>query len=551
MLQQLFIQNYALIESLNLTLEDGLTVITGETGAGKSIILGAVHLLLGQRADGKSLFDPEKKCIIEGTFSVAQIAGIAEIFEKYDLDFENQCNIRREISPQGKSRSFVNDSPVNLDALKELGIALVDIHSQQDNWWMAHPDFIIQLIDAYSQNHEVLKNYQRAFKQLQISQKKLEDLKIQFEKGNQQADFIQFQLLELQEAKLSKGELEELEQLAHKLGNAEHIHEKLVQLSNAISNSETSALDQIKFGLGQAQAISKWSEEYQNWKDRIESIWIELKDLGLEIENEAESFQSDPILFEKTQKRIDLLNRLLQKHRVDSIDKLLSIQSEFELQHQLISNSDEHLKSAEKENEIALDNVKSTAELLSATRKACLENITQQLKKSMQLMGMENIVLTWEVEEKSFSENGQDKIQLMFSANKGIAAKPFKQIASGGELSRLMLSIKALLAEKKNMPTLILDEIDTGVSGDVAFKIAEILNQMGSNHQIIAITHLHQIAAAGKKHFFVYKNHESAKTVSQIKELKSDERIDEIAKMIGGNAGYENLRENVKQLLNQ
>lgn len=551
MLQQLFIQNYALIESLNLTLEDGLTVITGETGAGKSIILGAVHLLLGQRADVKSLFDPEKKCIIEGTFNVAQIGGIADIFSTYDLDFENQCTIRREISPQGKSRSFVNDSPVNLDALKELGIALVDIHSQQDTWWMAHPDFIIQLIDAYSQNFEVLKNYQRAFKELQIAQKKLADLKIQFEKGIQQADYIQFQLRELQEAKLLSGELEELEQLAKKLGNAEHIHEKLVQLSKAISNSESSALDQIKFGLGQAQALGKWSEEYQNWRDRIESIWIELKDLGLEIENEAESFQSDPILLERTQKRIDLLNRLLQKHRVDSVDNLLTIQSELELQNQLISNSDEHLKAAEKENEIALDKVKSTAEILSVSRKACLEDITQQLKKSMQLMGMENIVLAWEVEEKVFAENGKDKIQLLFSANKGIAAKPFKQIASGGELSRLMLSIKALLAEKKNMPTLILDEIDTGVSGDVAFKIAEILNQMGGNHQIIAITHLHQIAAAGKKHFFVYKNHESAKTVSQIKELKSDERIDEIAKMIGGNAGYENLRENVKQLLNQ
>lgn len=549
MLKQLFIQNYSLIEALDISFDRGLTAITGETGAGKSIILGAVSLLLGQRADSKSLFDSEKKCIIEGVFDVSKHPILPAIFEKLELDFENSCTIRREINPQGKSRSFINDTPVNLDALKEIGIELVDIHSQQDTWWMSQPEFLINMIDSYAQHADLLGQYTRHFQLYQQRKIAFTNLKKSVEEGNQNLDYLQFQLDELCAANLKEGELEELESIAHKLSNAEQIHEKLIALAHFISASEESGLNQIKSALNQAQSIAKWSDDYTTWKNRIESIWIELKDLGLEIENEAESFQSDPILLENSLSRIDLLNRILKKHRKDSIIELIGLRSELEIQVNLFSNSDKELQKAEQELENALQELSKSAEFLSKKRHACFDAISKELIQTMQLLGMENVQFQWEMDEKSFAENGKDKIQLLFSANKGTSLKPFKQIASGGELSRLMLAIKALLANKKNMPTLILDEIDAGVSGDIAFKIAEILKSMGQNHQIIAITHLHQLAAAGKKHFFVYKDHLGEKTISKIKELKAEDRIDEIAKMIGGNNGYESLRENVKKLL--
>lgn len=549
MLKQLFIQNYSLIESLDISFDKGLTAITGETGAGKSIILGAISMLLGQRADTKSLFDAEKKCIIEGVFDVSNHGNLPEIFEKLGLDFENLCTIRREINPQGKSRSFINDTPVTLEILKEIGIELVDVHSQQDTWWMSQPEFLINMIDSYAQHTNLLESYQSHYHRYLQQKQLFEQVKKAVEEGNQQYDFVQFQLDELQAAHLKDGELEELEALVQKLSNAEQIHEKLQALAHFISVSEESALQQIKLALNQAQSIAKWSDDYATWKERIESIWIELKDLGPSIEDEAENFQFDPILLENSQNRIDVIHRLLKKHRKDSVKELLILRKELEEQVYLFTNSDKELEKAANDLKIALDDLSTVAEKISEERKKCFEPVTKELIQTMKLLGMENVQFQWEIENKGFAENGKDKMQLLFSANKGSSLKPFKQIASGGELSRLMLAIKSLLAHKKNMPTLILDEIDAGVSGDIGFKIAEILKSMGQNHQIIAITHLHQLAAAGKKHFFVYKDHMGVKTISKIKELKSDERVDEIAKMIGGLQGYESLRENVKKLL--
>jgi len=549
MLKQLFIQNYSLIESLDISFEQGLTAITGETGAGKSIILGAISLLLGQRADSKSLFDTSKKCIIEGSFEVSNHLNLPQIFEKLGLDFEATCTIRREINPAGKSRSFVNDTPVNLDALKEIGIELVDIHSQQDTWWMSEPEFLINMVDSYAQHTMLLEQYTQHYAHYLEKKQQVATLKKSIEEGNQQVDYLQFQLDELVSAQLKEHELPELETLAHKLSNAEQIHEKLVALAHYISVSEESSLQQIKTALSHAQSLSKWSDEYSSWKNRIESIWIELKDLGLEIENEAEDFQSDPVTLENAQNRLDLLHRLLKKHRKDSVKELIEWQEDLAQQVNLFNNSDKALQEAASELEKALEELNNIASELSNKRRACFDSISKELVQTMQLLGMENVQFAWEFEEKSFSNNGKDRIQLLFSANKGSSLKPFKQIASGGELSRLMLAIKALLAHKKNMPTLILDEIDAGVSGDIGFKIAEILKAMGHHHQIIAITHLHQIASAGQKHYFVFKDHQGEKTISKIKELTSDDRIDEIAKMIGGNDGYESLRENVKKLL--
>jgi DNA repair protein RecN (Recombination protein N) len=549
MLKHLHIQNYSLIEQLDLHLTGGLTVITGETGAGKSILLGAISLLLGQRADSKSLFDASKKCIIEGQFSLSAYPHLEAIFAEEEIDFEEPCLIRREINPQGKSRSFVNDTPVNLESLKRIGNELVDIHSQQDTWWMSHPDFTLDMIDAYAQNEGLKKTYASAFTAWQSSLTALRDLESASSKGSQEIDFIQFQFDELSKAQLKEGEYEALDTAVQKLQNAEQIQEKLAILAQALSLSEVSALQQSRIALQQATALSKWGENFADWKTRIESIWIELKDLGAEVEGEAEDFIYDPLELEQKQKRLDLLNRLLQKYQVNSIADLIEMLSSLDLRLSQYSSMDTILADARARVETDFAQATDAAASLSSSRSSVLEAISTALVISLQSLGIPNASLSWDHTAKELAANGSDKIQLLFSANKGLAPKPFKQIASGGEMSRLMLSIKHLLAKKRVLPTLILDEIDTGVSGEIAIKMGQMLSQMGQGHQIIAITHLPQIAAAGSKHWFVYKDHAGSKTVSNLRELQEEERVEEIAKMIGGQQGYKDLLGNVRNLI--
>lgn len=549
MLRHLEVQNYALIDQLDLHLAEGLTVITGETGAGKSILLGAISLLLGQRADIKSLYDDQKKCVIEGTFSVAAYPHLKDIFQQEDIDFEDPCLIRREINPQGKSRSFINDTPVTLESMKRIGQELVDIHSQQDNGWMGHPDFALELVDDFAQNQVLKVGYEKAFKAFQIALQHQEQLAQKSKQGNQAIDFLQFQWDELDKAQLVEGEYEQLSEQLQRLQNSEQILEKLAQLANYISLSEASALEQIGQARQLSQSLSKWGQSFDQWNQRIQSLWIELKDLSAEVESEAESFQSDPIALEKCQKRLDLLNRLLQKYQTKDILGLIDLRNQFEEELAQFEHVDQALEEA---NLALIEAEKLTQEkaiLLQKSRLESLDSIEAVLLASLQQLGMPNAQLAWEVQSTKLTKTGQDKIQLLFSANKGLAPKPFKQIASGGELSRLMLSIKHLLAQKRALPTLILDEIDTGVSGEIAIKMGQMLTQMSQNHQLIAITHLPQIAVTGQTHWFVYKNHEGEKTVSSIKTLVGEERIDEIAKMIGGQSGYVDLKENVRKLM--
>jgi DNA repair protein RecN (Recombination protein N) len=549
MLKHLHIQNYSLIEQLDLHLTGGLTVITGETGAGKSILLGAISLLLGQRADSKSLFDASKKCIIEGQFSLASFPHLQSVFEEEEIDFEEPCLIRREINPQGKSRSFVNDTPVTLESLKRIGNELVDIHSQQDTWWMSHPDFTLDMIDAYAQNEGLKKKYASAFTIWQSSVSALRDLESASTKGSQEIDFIQFQFDELSKAQLKEGEYELLDTTVQKLQNAEQIQEKLAILAQALSVSEVSALQQSRIALQQATTLSKWGPTFADWKTRIESIWIELKDLGAEVEGEAEDFVYDPLELEQKQKRLDLLNRLLQKYQANTVADLIEMLASLDLRLSQYSSMDTILAEAKVKVDDDFAQASQAALSLSNARSAVLEAISTALVLSLQSLGIPNATLSWEHLAKDLAYNGSDKIQLLFSANKGLAPKPFKQIASGGEMSRLMLSIKHLLAKKRVLPTLILDEIDTGVSGEIAIKMGQMLSQMGQGHQIIAITHLPQIAAAGSKHWFVYKDHAGSKTVSNLRELQEEERVEEIAKMIGGQQGYKDLLVNVRNLI--
>lgn len=549
MLKHLHIQNYSLIEQLDLHLTGGLTVITGETGAGKSILLGAISLLLGQRADSKSLFDASKKCIIEGQFSLESFPHLQTVFEEEEIDFEEPCLIRREINPQGKSRSFVNDTPVTLETLKRIGNELVDIHSQQDTWWMSHPDFTLDMVDAYAQNEGLRKSYISAYSTWSSSISALRALEQESTKGTQELDFIQFQFDELSKAQLKEGEYEVLDTAVQKLQNAEQIQEKLAVLAQALSVSEVSALHQSRIALQQATALSKWGSTFADWKTRIESIWIELKDLGAEVEGEAEDFVYDPIELEQKQKRLDLLNRLLQKYQTSTITELIELVESLDLRLSQFSSMDTLIADARSRVDADFIVATSAATALSASRSAVLDAISTSLVVSLQSLGIPNANLAWEMTAKEVAANGSDKIQLLFSANKGLAPKPFKQIASGGEMSRLMLSIKHLLAKKRTLPTLILDEIDTGVSGEIAIKMGQMLSQMSQGHQIIAITHLPQIAAAGSKHWFVYKDHAGSKTVSNLRELRDEERVEEIAKMIGGQQGYRDLLDNVRNLI--
>lgn len=549
MLKHLHIQNYSLIEQLDLHLTGGLTVITGETGAGKSILLGAISLLLGQRADSKSLFDTSKKCIIEGQFSLASYPHLQAVFEEEEIDFDEPCLIRREINPQGKSRSFVNDTPVTLESLKRIGNELVDIHSQQDTWWMSHPDFTLDMIDAYAQQEELKKSYGSAFSAWQSSQSYLREIESASTKGSQEIDFIQFQFDELSKAQLKEGEYESLDTAVQKLQNAEQIQEKLAVLAQALSVSEVSALHQSRIALQQATALSKWGENFADWKTRIESIWIELKDLGAEVEGEAEDFVYDPLELEQKQKRLDSLNRLLQKYQASHVSELIELLASFDVRLSQYSSMDAVLAEAKSRVNADFKLASEAALALSSSRSSVVEAISSALVISLQSLGIPNANLAWDHQQKELSSNGSDKIQLLFSANKGSAPKPFKQIASGGEMSRLMLSIKHLLAKKRVLPTLILDEIDTGVSGEIAIKMGQMLSQMGNGHQIVAITHLPQIAAAGSKHWYVYKDHAGTKTVSNLRELQEEERVEEIAKMIGGQQGYKDLLANVRNLI--
>lgn len=549
MLKHLHIQNYALIDSIDLVLGSGLSVITGETGAGKSILLGAISLLLGQRADTKTLFDSEKKCVIEGTFHLALLPHMKEIFMDAEIDFEDPCLIRREINPQGKSRSFINDTPVNLESLRKIGIELVDIHSQQDHGWMSNPDFTLDIIDSYTQNYQAKSAFKVQYNKMQEAKSAFLQIEKRASQGSKGLDFLKFQWEELDKANLKLGEFVALKSSLEKLENAEQIREKLASLGNLVSVSDMSAILQLQLALQQAQSLSKYGDDFEIWRKRLESIWIELKDISSEIEYEAENFISDPADLIEKQKRLDILNRFMQKHQANSMEELIQVRNTLDDQISTFENIDLELEQAEKKYRELQVTCLAMAEILSQSRLDVLDSIANQLTISLQSLGIPNASIAWEMNKKEVSVQGIDKIQLLFSANKGLAPKPFKQIVSGGEMSRLMLSIKHLIAKKRAMPTLILDEIDTGVSGEIAIQMGAMLAQMSQGHQIIAITHLPQIAAAGKNHWFVYKNHGGEKTISALKKLEGEERVEEIAKMIGGQKGYLDLKENVRKLI--
>jgi DNA repair protein RecN (Recombination protein N) len=548
MLTHLTIKNYALIRHLELSPSGQLNVVTGETGAGKSIMLGALGLLLGNRADTKVLWDENQKCVTEGSFQIKDYK-LKSFFKSEDLDYDDLTVIRREISPGGKSRAFINDTPVTLEVMKKLGSMLMDIHSQHETLQLGSFNFQLKLIDAYADNVGMRDAYAEKWTIYVQARKAYENLKAEADTLRKDADYIRFQLDELRQANLQAGEQEELESEVQIAEHAEEIKTRFQSIMALLTDSEFA----VSKGLGEArvllQTIASYSPAYESLYTRLESIRIELDDITREVEREAEDVEFDPSRLTFVQERLGTMYKLLKKHRLSNVNELLGLQKSLEEKDALTSNLDGALEEARIKFEKSFSEVKSAAQKLSESRKKATAPLCKQLIKLLQDLGIPEASLQIETTTTEPSPTGVDKPEILFSANKGIATRPLAQVASGGEFSRVMFCIKYILTERTAMPTLILDEIDTGISGEVAIKLGNMMKAMSKKHQIITITHLPQIAAKGEAHYFVYKDNSAAKTISAIKLLGQKDRVEEIAKMIGGANPTRVALQNAEELL--
>lgn len=534
MLAHLQIKNYALIQQLEISPDAELNIITGETGAGKSIMLGALGLLMGKRADVKALFDQEKKCIVEGTFQIAEYR-LQSLFEGLNIDYENPCLIRREIAPNGKSRAFINDSPVTLEVLKQLAERLIDVHSQHDSIMLADSSYQLDLLDSYAECRNELDDFQKAFMVFSQSQRELKQLEEESKALQKEFDYNSFLLEELSEAKLQPGEQEEAEEKLSVLENAEEVKLRLAQVVEILNHPEQSLISALQDANVQLNSIAKFASAYAELKKRLQSVQVELSDIADEIGIEEEKVEYDPEQIQFLKDRIDIIFRLQQKHQVQDIDGLLRVQKELSDKVENVLDFDNRLNRLKKSLELATKELHETGLKLRRKREAIIAPMQQKIIELLKELGIPNAAFSVELSEKEPAPDGLDKVEFLFSANKGFELQSLKKVASGGEFSRLMLALKYILAEKAAMPTLIFDEVDTGISGEVAVKMGNLMREMSKNLQLVAITHLHQIAGKGTSHFFVYKADTDERTISSMKKLNQEERILEIAKMIGGN----------------
>jgi len=549
MLQKLSIRNYALIDSLDIEFDKGLNIITGETGAGKSIILGALSLILGQRAESKYFFNQDKKCVIEGNFTLAD-ENLKGVFEENDLDFSNESILRREISIDGKTRSFINDTPVNLSILKQIGEKLIDIHSQHATQEINDTDFQLLIVDALANHKSLLTDYRRGFKKLKQDSSLLKKLVAEADEARNKQDYEQFLFNELEQAKLRDGEQEDLEQELERLTHAETIKRALLTTSGLISEGEPSALQILKEASLQLQSIEKFDPAINVLYERLRSAIIEIKDIADEVSGIEENTIHSADRLEIVNQRLDLFYSLQQKHRVANNTELLAFQKQLEENLNKLLSSDEHIENLQKEIDQLQKVLLQQAGQLSANRKKAIKVVEEQTSLTLKRVGMLNAKLV--LDQKVFSElnkDGLDEINLLFTANAGQAPAPVNKVASGGELSRLMLAIKALLAKHTSLPTIIFDEIDTGISGETALKVGEVISDLGQNMQVISITHLPQIAAKGRSHYYVHKHEDRGKTTTAIRKLKQEERIEVIAEMLSGKNPGASAIENAKELL--
>jgi DNA repair protein RecN (Recombination protein N) len=548
-LHSLHIQNYALIEKLDIDFESGFSVITGETGAGKSIILGAIGLLLGQRADIKTIRQGVARCVIEAQFDISAYQ-MQAFFEENELEYDNECILRRELQSSGKSRAFINDIPASLQQMKDLGEQLIDIHSQHQNLLLHKEDFQLNVLDILAHNNKERDSYRKTYTEWKQIDKKLTDLITQASQIRMDEEYIRFQLEQLDEAHLMAGEQEYLEEEAELLTHAEEIKANLYHVEQALTSDEHGILPQLKESFTILSNLQKVYPSVKELAKRMENCYIELKDQAQEIGNQHEKIEFNHTRLEGVNERLNLIYSLQQKHRVQTGEELISLAEAYRKKLSTITSFDEHIVELTKQRDAKCNELKQQAETLTQKRMSIARKVEQEMSAHLIPLGMPNVRFQVETQLKEPCITGQDTINFLFSANKNGALQPVSSVASGGEIARVMLSVKAMIAGVVKFPTIIFDEIDTGVSGDITDRMADIMYKMGmENRQVISITHLPQIAARGQVHYKVYKQDNESETNSHIRRLTDKERVEEIAQMLSGSQLTEAALNNAKELL--
>lgn len=550
MLRSLYIQNYALIEKLDISFGAGFSVITGETGAGKSIILGAIGLLLGQRAEVKAIRQGASKCVIEARFDISAY-GMEPFFEENELEYEEECILRREVYASGKSRAFINDTPASLVQMKELGEQLIDVHSQHQNLLLNEEGFQLNVLDILSHNDEQLSVYQSLYREWKQTQQDLADLIARAEQNKADEDYIRFQLEQLEEANLSAGEQEELEQETDTLSHAEEIKAGLFRVGQLLTSDEGGLLAGLKESLNTMLGLQKVYSPATELAERLESTYIELKDVSQEVSSQEEDVEFNPERLEEVNDRLNLIYTLQQKHRVTTVEELLALTEEYAAKLAAITSYDERIGELTTLCDTLYNKVKKQAAVLTKARTGAAREVEKQMASRLVPLGMPNVRFQVEMGmRKEPGVHGEDTVNFLFSANKNGALQSISSVASGGEIARVMLSIKAMIAGAVKLPTIVFDEIDTGVSGEIADRMADIMQEMGEqDRQVISITHLPQIAARGCAHYKVYKQDNETETNSHIRSLADEERVEEIAHMLSGATLTEAALNNAKALL--
>lgn len=549
MLTRLYISNYALIDELEIKFEDGLTIITGETGAGKSIILGALSLILGERGDARTARNPKGKVIVEATFDISAYALKCFFSENGVDDWGDECVVRREISATGRTRAFVNDTPVNISLLKELTSRLVDIHSQHSNMLLSKPQFQLSVLDSIADDKDQLSEYYVEYICYKNLQKQLAQQRKAFANSKAEEDYLRFQFNQISELKLVENEDDELENLQKKLSNVSDIKQNLWQITSALNGEENSILEQLKVVSQYINATERNLSEIKGMGDRLDSILVELKDIALSVSYADDQLVDDPIQLETVESRLNSIYELERKHSVTSVNELLGLQHKFEAQLSLIDNSENLISDTEAKLASQKTKLAKLADSLSAKRKAAARKFIADLKPLAQSLGMKNLAFDIKFTEVEFSESGIDAVEFLSAFNKNQELLPVKDTASGGEISRLMLCIKSIIAHSMSLPTIIFDEIDTGVSGDVANKIGEMMKEMCSRIQVLAITHLPQVAAHAHHHMKVFKADDATTTLTHVKALNTQEHVMEVARMLSGKDINQAAIENAKILI--
>ncbi len=549
MLKHLLVENYALIEKLDISLTQGLTVITGETGAGKSILLGALALILGQRADTQVLMHKDRKCIVEGTFDLEQIA-IQELFEKHQLDYDRLTIFRREINPQGKSRAFINDTPVNLSVMKEVAERLIDIHSQHQTLLIGESSFQFDVVDSFAGNLESVQAFRVAYGQWQKLSKTLQNLEVQEKRSRTELDYFRFQFDELDKARINPAEYQQIEGELEILRHAEEIKLNLEKAAFIIGTADINVLSGLNESLQLLRPLARYNEKYRQLMERFESVMIEIKDLHADLESQAEEVTHDPARATELQQRIDLLNKLLLKHSASSMEELESIRNHYQQKILAIDSLEEEINQLRKELDSKRQDLFIQAEKISKRRRQSIPEMEKEVTALLRQLGMPGA--SFQIAQKpidGMNANGIDQLSFLFCANPGGKPSEIARVASGGELSRLMLSIKSMISQRNLLPTIIFDEIDSGISGETATRVANILESIACNMQVITITHLPQIASRGRSHLLVYKIIEQGRAHTAIKNIHNGDRILEVAKMLGGEKPTEVMLATARELI--